>query len=167
MIAKLSSLQHINGNRYRESSGMYFDDFKVGDIIEHRPGRTITETDNTWMTLLSMNKHPLHFDKVYAAGTEFRQILVNSVVTFSIINGMTVDILSAKAIANLGWDNVKLPNPVFVGDTLYAESEILSVRSSKSRPAQGVIKIKTTGVKHDGLIVLTCERHFLVPKKTI
>lgn len=165
MKNKLTSLEYISQNRYRETSGMYYEDFIPGDIIEHNPGRTISETDNTWITLLSMNQHPLHFDAVYANETEFGSVLVNSVVTFAIVNGMTVRSLSAKATANLGWDNVKLMNPLFVGDTLYAESEILTIRPSKSRPSQGIIKVKTTGYKQNKMVVLTYERYFLVPRK--
>jgi itaconyl-CoA hydratase len=106
-------LVKINENHFRESNGFTLDDFNVGDIFEHRPGRTITETDNTWATLITVNQHPVHFDKEYASKTQFKKILVNSALTFSIVSGMTVNILSAKAIANLGWDRIRLPHPVF------------------------------------------------------
>ena len=155
----------IEKNRYRETNGLYFEDFVVGDIFEHRPGRTVTEIDNVWQSLINMNQCPLHIDDNYSQRTEFKKPLVSSLVTFCIINGMTVTTMSAKVIANLGWDKVRLTNPVFVGDTLYAESEILEVRESKSRPTQGIVKIKTIGIKQDGTIVMTCERTFLVPKK--
>ncbi len=112
----------IGSQRYRESFGRYYDDFNVGDVYEHRPGRTITESDNTWFTLLTMNTHPLHFDKVYAAKSEFRQPLVNSCLTLSMVVGMSVSDISQKAIGNLGWNDIKLTAPVFVGDTIYAES---------------------------------------------
>ena len=110
---------------------------RSGDVYEHRPGRTITETDNIWFTLLTMNTHPLHFDNAYAAKTEFEQPLVNSCLTLSIVAGMSVSDVSQKAIGNLGWNNIKLTAPVFVGDTIYAESEVLSKRESRVAPEPG------------------------------
>ena len=127
----------VGERRFRESYGRYLEDFEVGDTYEHRPGRTITESDNTWFTLLTMNQHPLHFDKEYGANTEFGQVLVNSCLTLSLVTGMSVSDVSQKTIANLGWTDVKLSGPVFVGDTIYAESEVLEVRPSKSRPEAG------------------------------
>ncbi|MDP6135424.1 MAG: MaoC family dehydratase [Arenicellales bacterium] len=156
--------KEIAPGRYRESYGRYFEDFEVGDIYEHRPGRTITETDNTWFTLLTMNTHPLHFDVEYAANTEFGRPLVNSALTLAIVAGMSVSDLSQKAIANLGWSDIRLTAPVFPGDTLYAESEVLSKRESKSRPTQGIVSARTTGMKAAGTVVMTYERSFLVPK---
>jgi len=152
-------------NRYRESFGRYLEDFKVGDVYEHRPGRTISEADNTWFTLLTMNQHPLHFDAAYCATTEFGKPLVNSCLTLAIVTGMSVSDLSQQAIANLGWDRVRLTAPVFNGDTIYAESEVLDVRVSKSRPAQGVVTVRTTGRKADGTVFMTYERSILVPKR--
>ena len=102
-----------------EASRMFYEDFEVGDIYEHWPGRTITETDNIWFTNLTMNTHPLHFDLNYAAQSEFGKPLVNSTFTIALVAGMTVSSTSQKAIANLGWEEIKLPAPVFVGDTLY------------------------------------------------
>ena len=134
-------------------------------INEHRPGRTITEADNTWFTLLTMNTHPLHFDAHYAKKTEFGRPLVNSALTLSIVAGMSVSDLSQKAIANLGWENIKLTAPVFAGDTLYAESEVLAKRESQSRPTQAIVSAPSTGVKADGTIVITYGRSFLVPKE--
>jgi itaconyl-CoA hydratase len=157
--------KEVAPNRYRESFGRYLEDFKVGDIYEHRPGRTITEADNTWFTLLTMNTHPLHFDAAYAAKTEFGRPLVNSCLTLSIVAGMSVTDLSQKAIANLGWDKVRLTAPVFSGDTIYAESEVLEVRDSKSRPNQGVVTVRTSGRKADGTVFMTYERSFLVPTR--
>ena len=113
----MQSHDQIGPQRYRESFGRYYDDFNVGDVYEHRPGRTITESDNTWFTLLTMNTHPLHFDKVYAAKSEFKQPLVNSCLTLSMVVGMSVSDISQKAIGNLGWNDIKLSAPVFVGDT--------------------------------------------------
>ena len=157
--------KEIGPQRYRESFGRYLEDFKVGDVYEHRPGRTLTETDNTWFTLLTMNKHPLHFDAAYAAKTEFGKPLMNSALTLAIVAGMSVSDISQKAIANLGWDKIKLTAPVFAGDTIYAESEVLEVRESKSRPTQGVVTVRTTGKKADGTVFMTYERSVLVPKR--
>lgn len=153
----------VGENRTRESAGRYYEDFEVGAIYEHRPGRTITEADNVWFTLLTMNQHPLHFDAAYAAGTEFKKPLVNSCLTLSIVTGMSVADVSAKAIANLGWSNVELTAPVFVGDTIYAESEVLSKRLSLSRPGQGLVTVRTRGLKSDGTVFLAFERTVLVP----
>lgn len=160
-------LTKTDDNTYVEDFGMYLEDFEAGMVIKHNPGRTITESDNTWMTLLSMNQHPIHFDAELAKQSEFKQRLVNSVVTFAIINGMTVSSISAKAIANLGWDKVRLPNPVFIGDTLYAQSEVLGVRRSKSRPGQGIVTILTTGTNQKGEVILTCERSALIPCREV
>ena len=155
----------VGPNRYRESFGRYFEEFRVGDVYEHRPGRTVSEADNTWFTLLTMNTHPLHFDAAYSAKTEFGQPLVNSCLTLAIVTGMSVSDLTQKAVANLGWDKIRLTAPVFAGDTLYAESEVLAARESGSRPTQGVVTVRTTGRKADGTVFLTFERSFLVPKR--
>ncbi|MFN3744406.1 MAG: MaoC family dehydratase [Hyphomicrobiaceae bacterium] len=161
----MQSHEAAGGRRYRETFGRYFDDFVVGDIYEHRPGRTITETDNIWFTLLTMNTHPLHFDVAYAAKSEFGRPLVNSCLTLSMVVGMSVSDLSQKAIANLGWNDIKLTAPVFVGDTLYAESEVLAKRESASRPTQGVVTVRTIGKKADGVAFISFERTMLVPKR--
>ena len=134
-------------------------------MYEHRPGRTITETDNTWFTLLTMNQHPLHFDKEYGAKTEFGKVLVNSCLTISLVTGMSVSDISQKTIANLGWDKVRLSGPVFVGDTLYAESQVLSKRESNSRPNQGIVSVETKGIKQDESVVISFERSMLIPFK--
>jgi len=157
--------REIGPNRYREDIGRYFEDFKVGAIYEHRPGRTINEADNSWFTLLTMNTHPLHFDAEYAAHSEFGKPLVNSCLTLSMVAGMSVSDTSQKAIANLGWTDIKMPHPVFVGDTLYAESEVLDKRESKSRPTQGIVSVRTTGKNQDGTVVMSYNRSFLVPKR--
>ncbi|MEK9721950.1 MAG: MaoC family dehydratase [Rhodospirillaceae bacterium] len=161
----VAEAKQVGPNRYRESYGRYLEDFQVGDVYEHRPGRTVTEADNTWFTLLTMNQHPVHFDAEYAAKSEFGKPLVNSCLTLSIVTGMTVSDTSQKAIANLGWTDIKMPAPVFVGDTLYAESEVLDKRESKSRPTQGIVTIRTVGKKQDGTVVMTYERAMLVPKR--
>ena len=157
--------KEVGKNRYREEIGRYFEDFHVGDVYEHRPGRTISEADNTWFTLITMNKHPVHFDANYAAKSEFGKPLVNSALTLSIVAGMSVSDTSQKAIANLGWNDIRLTAPVFIGDTLYAESEVLDKRESKSRPTQGIVTIRTTGKKADGAVFMTYERSMLIPKR--
>ena len=144
MVAKA---KEVGQQRYRESYGRYLEDFQVGDVYEHRPGRSITETDNTWFTLLTMNQHPLHFDREYGAKTEFGQVLVNSCLTISLVTGMSVSDISQKTIANLGWDKVRLTGPVFVGDTLYAESTVLAIRESGSRPNQGFVTVESRGAQ--------------------
>ena len=148
-----------------EQSGRHYEQFEVGNTYSHRPGRTISETDNTWFTLLTMNTHPLHFDKEYAKKSEFGQILVNSAFTVSLIVGMSVRDVSQNAIANLGWKEIRLPSPVFVGDTLYAESTVLEKRESKSRPNAGIVKVSTLGKKSDGTLVCDFERTMLIPKQ--
>ena len=161
----VAEAKEVGKNRYRESYGRYLEDFKIGDVYEHRPGRTISESDNTWFKLITMNQHPLHFDAAYAATSEWKKPLVNSALTLSIVTGMSVADISQKAIANLGWDKIKLTGPVFVGDTIYAESEVLEVRESKSRPTQGIVTVKTTGKTSEGLVFLTYERSVLIPKR--
>jgi len=155
----------VGGQRFRESYGRYLEDFNEGDIYEHRPGRSITESDNTWFTLLTMNQHPLHFDREYGAKSEFGQVLVNSCLTISVVTGMSVSDISQKTVANLGWDEVRLTGPVFIGDTLYAESRVLSIRESKSRPNQGIVTVETLGKKQDGTQVISFKRSMLIPKR--
>jgi len=161
----VSRAKEVGPRRYRESAGRHFEEFEIGDVYEHRPGRTLSEADNTWFTLLTMNQHPLHFDAAYGAATEFGRPLVNSCLTLAIVTGMSVADLSGKAIANLGWDNIRLTAPVFAGDTIYAESEVLAVRESKSRPTQGIVTVRTTGRKADGTVIMTFERSMLVPRR--
>lgn len=155
----------VGENRYREDYGRYYEDFAVGDVYEHRPARTVTQTDNTWFTLLTMNNHPLHFDDEYGQDTEFGRCLVNSCLTLSIVVGMSVSDVSYKTVANLGWDDVRLPNPVFAGDTLSAESEVVDKRVSESRPEDGIVTVRTTGYKQTGDPVIEFERTMLIPKR--
>ncbi len=155
----------VGKQRYRESYGRYFEDFEVGDVYEHRPGRTITEADNIWFSLLTNNQHPLHSDSVYGKKSEFGQCLVDSCITLSVVTGLSVSDVSAKAVANLGWDRVKLLAPVFAGDTIYAESEVLEKRASKSRPNQGVVTVRSTGKKGDGTICIVFDRTLLIPMR--
>jgi itaconyl-CoA hydratase len=145
--------------------GRYYEDFEVGDVYRHPLGRTITETDNIWFTLLTMNTNPIHFDAHFSAGTPFRRPLVDSTLTLAIVTGMSVTDTSQNAIANLGWTDIKLPNPVFNGDTIYAKSEVLSKRESGSRPYAGIVEIKTTGFKPDGTVVIEYNRTFLIYKR--
>lgn len=144
--------------------GRFFEDFEVGDVYEHALGRTITETDNTWFTLLTMNTNPIHVDGHYASRTEFGRKLVNSTLTLAIVTGISVQDVSQNAV-NLGWDYVKLPAPVFEGDTIYAYSEILATRPSGSRPNMGVVTFKTVGVNQDRETVLELKRSILVYKQ--
>jgi itaconyl-CoA hydratase len=161
----VSIAREIAPRRFRESYGRYYEDFTVGDVYEHRPGRTVSEADNTWFTLLTMNGHPLHFDAAYAAQSEFGRVVVNSCLTLAIVTGMSVADISQKAIGNLGWNNIRLLAPVFVGDTLYAESEVLAKRESATRPTQGIVTVRTTGRKAEGTVFMTYERTVLVPKR--
>ena len=148
---------------YQGASGRTYHDFEVGSTIRHKPGRTITETDNIWFTLLTMNTHPLHFDTEFAATSQFGQPLVNSCLTLSMVTGISVADISQGAIANLGWDNVKLKGPVFVGDTIYAETDVLDKRLSKSKPDQGIVSVRTRGFKSDGTVFMEFDRNILVP----
>ena len=145
--------------------GRDLEDFTVGDVYEHRPGRTVTQADNIHFSLLTMNRHPAHCDAAYSAGTEFGQELVNSTLTLAIVTGLTVDDVSARAVANLGWENVRLTAPVFVGDTLYARTKVLAVRRSQSRPGQGIVTTQTEGYRQDGTVVLSFRRISLVPAR--
>jgi itaconyl-CoA hydratase len=147
------------------AGGRYYEEFEVGATYKHRPGRTIGEADNTWFTLLTMNQHPVHFDAEYAKHTEFGRPLVVSTLTLSILVGMSVSDMSLKAIANLGWERITLPKPVFVGDTLYAESTVLEKRESKSRPDQGIVRIRTLGRNQRGEVVCEFDRSMLVMRR--
>jgi acyl dehydratase len=145
--------------------GRWLDDFRPGEVIAHWPGRTITEADNITFSLLTMNQHPLHCDHAFAARSEFGRPLVNSTLTLAIVTGMTVADISLNAIANLGWKEILLVAPVFPGDTIYARSEVLEVRESRSRPGQGVVTTRTEGFKADGTVFLSFERASLVPRQ--
>ena len=159
----VKGIKDLGNNRYRETFGRYFEDFEIGHIYEHRPGRTITQSDNTWFTLLTMNTHPLHFDEEYGKATEYGKTLVNSTFTVAVMVGMSVSDVSQKAIANLGWTDIVLPHPLFVGDTLYAESEVLEKRLSESRENCGIVTVKTTGTNQDGVVVASYKRSALIP----
>lgn len=148
----------------RRDAGLFFEDFVVGDVYEHGLGRTVTDADNIWFTLITMNQNPIHFDKAYAAKTEFKRLLVDSTFTMALVTGLSVNDLSRNAI-NLGWDEVRLPNPVFEGDTIYARSEILSTRESKSRPHMGIVSVKTIGYNQNDLVVIEFKRTIMVYKR--
>jgi len=152
------------GNVKQGWNGRFFEDFAAGDVYRSRLGRTITETDNIQFTMITNNTNQIHFNRHYASRTEFKKPLVNSALTLSVIAGLGVSDLSENGFA-LGWDYIKLPNPVFPGDTLYSESEVISVRESKSRPGQGVVKVRTRGVNQDGVVVIEYERSIMVWKK--
>ena len=147
-----------------EHAGRAFEDFEVGAVIRHPIGRTVSAADNRWSTLLAVNTNPIHFDTHYASQTEFGQILVNSPFVLALVTGLSVADISRYAV-NLGWDEVRLPAPVFEGDTIYAQTEILSTRESKSRPHMGIVEIRTTGFKQDGTVVMTFRRTILVYKR--
>jgi acyl dehydratase len=147
-----------------DAPGRVFEDFVVGDIYQHPIGRTVTQTDNIWFTLLTVNNNPIHFDTHYAAQTEFDRPLVDSTFTLALVTGLSVGDLSRNAI-NLGWDGVRLTHPVYEGDTIYAQSEVLSVRESKSRPHMGIVQVKTTGYTQDGTAVIEFTRTIMIPKR--
>ena len=161
----VQNVKQISEHRFRETFGRYYEEFNVGDIYEHRPGRTITETDNTWFTLLTMNTHPMHFDKEYAKASEFGKVIVCSPLTVALMVGMSVTDVSQKAVANLGWTDIRMTHPLFVGDTLYAESEVMEKRESKSRPGAGIVTVQTDGFNQDGKLVCSFSRTMLIAKR--
>lgn len=150
---------------YRGWPGRYLEDFVIGDVYEHALGRTISATDNAWFSLLTQNTAPVHVDHHYAARTHFGRPLVNSCLTLAVVTGQSVSDVSQNVMANLAWDEVRLPNPVFDGDTLYSSSEVLAVRPSRSRADVGVVTVRTTGVNQDGVAVITFRRTVLVYRR--
>jgi acyl dehydratase len=142
-----------------------FEDFEVGQVIRHTTGRTIIPADNIWFTLLTNNTNPIHFDVEYAKKTEFKRPLVNSCFTLALTVGLSVQDISRNAI-NLGWETIELPHPVFDGDTLYAQTEILDKRESKSRPHMGIVWVKTLGYNQEGTVVIRLKRSIMVYKKS-
>jgi acyl dehydratase len=145
--------------------GRFFEDFTVGDIYQHPLGRTVTTTDNLWFTLLTQNTAPIHFDHHYAAQTAFGRPLVDSTFTLALVTGQSVTDISQNVFANLGWDEVRLPQPVFEGDTIYSQSEVLAARESASRPEVGIVTVRTTGYNQDGVVVVTFSRTIMVYKR--
>src|SRR5437764_1374611 len=145
--------------------GRFFEDVEVGDVYQHPLGRTVTTTDNIWFTLLTQNTAPIHFDQHYAAQTEFGRPIVDSTFTLALVTGQSVTDVSQNVFANLGWDEVRLPNPVFEGDTIYSRSEVLEVRASKSRPNVGIVAVRTTGFNQRGEPVITFKRTVMVYRR--
>jgi itaconyl-CoA hydratase len=146
-------------------TGRVYEDFEVGDIYEHPLGRTVLSSDNIWFTLLTQNTNPVHFDHAYASKTEFGRPLVNSTLTLALVTGQSVSDLSQNAVANLGWDEIRLPSPVFEGDTIYSWSAVLEKRESNSRPNAGIVRVKTTGVNQEGVVVIEFKRTFMVYRR--
>jgi acyl dehydratase len=146
-------------------TGRVYEDFEVGDIYEHPLGRTIVSADNIWFTLLTQNTNPIHFDHAYAGRTEFGRPLVNSTLTLALVTGQSVGDLSQNAIANLAWDEIRLPNPVFEGDTIYSQSVVLEKRESRSRPGAGIVRVETTGINQNGVVVIEFKRTFMVYRR--
>jgi acyl dehydratase len=145
-------------------TGRVYEDFEIGDLYRHPLGRTITQADNIWFTLLTVNPNPIHFDAHYASQTEFGRPLVNSAFTLALVMGLSVTDLSQNGV-NLGWDEIRLPHPVFEGDTLYAQSEVLEKRESKSRPHMGIVRFKTLGFNQHGAVVIEFRRTILAYKR--
>ncbi len=145
--------------------GRYYEDFEVGDVYRCPLGRTVMETDNVWFTLLTLNTNQIHFNTEYAKRTEFGKRLVDSTFTFALVTGMSVSDLTMNSVANLGWDEIRLPNPVFEGDTIYEESEVLSKRESKSRPYAGIVTVQTKGLNQKNETVIHFKRTFMVYKQ--
>lgn len=145
--------------------GRFYEDFEVGDRYEHRLGRTLTDADNTWFTLLTMNTNPIHVDHHFSKDTPFGKPLVNSTLTLAVVTGISVSDISENAIANLGWTDVTLPNPVFAGDTIYARTDVLGKRESSSRSNAGIVEVRTEGYNQDGKIVIAYKRTFMVYRK--
>lgn len=146
-------------------NGRFFEDFKVGDIYYHSAGKTVTTTDNQWFTLLTQNSAKIHVDSIYAAQTEFGKPIVVSSFTLALVTGQSTSDLSMNVMANLGWDNVRMPAPVFEGDTIYSRSKILAARDSKSRAAVGIVTAASEGFNQDGTIVLSFTRSFMVYRR--
>ncbi|TDD27896.1 MaoC family dehydratase [Kribbella turkmenica] len=146
------------------AGGRYLEDFEVGAVYRCPVGRTITETDNTWFTLLTNNTNQIHFNEDYASRTPWGRCLVNSALTLSVVAGLGVADFSANGFA-LGWDEIKLPHPVFAGDTLYSMTEVLEVRPSESRPEQGIVRVRTTGLNQDGVAVIEYVRSAMIWKR--
>ena len=145
--------------------GRFYEDFDVGDVFRSRFGRTVTETDNLWFTCLTMNTNPMHFDAPYAEATRFKRLLVNSTFTVALVTGMSVPDTSENAAANLSWTDIELPNPVFAGDTIWVESEVLEKRESRTKPNVGIVGIRTRGVNQDGVVVVEFRRTFMIYRR--
>jgi acyl dehydratase len=146
--------------------GRLFEDLEPGDVFRSRLGRTVTDTDNAWFTMLTLNTNQLHFNAAYAERTRWGRQLVNSCLTLSIVSGLSVADTSENTIANLSWTDIRLPKPVFAGDTLWAESEVLETRASRSDPTIGIVSIRTRGLNQNGEVVIEFLRAFMLPRRT-
>lgn len=146
--------------------GKYFDELEVGQVIEHRLGRTITEMDNVLFSALTMNPQPLHLNEDFASRTEFGRRIVNGIFTLGLAVGLTVaDLTEGTLVANLGYDNVRHPHPMFHGDTLYVTTEVIDKRESRSRPGQGIVRFRHIGRNQHGTVVIEFERTALMVKR--
>jgi itaconyl-CoA hydratase len=145
--------------------GRFFEDFTVGDVYQHPLGRTVSATDNSWFTLLTQNTARLHFDTHYAAQTPFGRPLVNSTFVLSLVTGQSVTDVSQNVVANLAWDRIQLPHPVFEGDTIYSRSTVLETRPSGSRAYAGIVSVHTFGFNQDGVTVISFDRTLMVYRR--
>jgi itaconyl-CoA hydratase len=150
----------------KEWRGRFLEDFSPGDVFRSRLGRTISEADNTWFTCLTMNTNQVHFNTVFAEKTRFGRLLVNSCLTLALVTGLSVPDTSENGTANLAWTDISLPSPVFVGDTLFAESEVVDVRASKTNPSVGIVSLRTRGVNQDGVVVIEYRRTFMCYRRS-
>lgn len=153
---------HAAPKRWR---GRFYEDFETGDVFASRLGRTVSDTDNTWFTALTMNTNQLHFNEAFAQRTRFGRPLVVSTLTLAVVVGLSVADTSENAVANLSWGDILLPNPVYAGDTLWAESEVVSLRESRSNPEVGIVSIRTRGINQRREVVIEFRRTFMVPKR--
>src|SRR6267142_52835 len=142
--------------------GRSYEELRVGAVYRSRFGRTVLEADNVWFTLLTLNTNPIHFDAQYAATTEWGRPLVDSTFTLALVTGLSVTDVSEQAV-NLGWREVRLPAPVFAGDTIRAETEVIEKRESKSRAGQGIVTVRTRGLNQGDEVVIDFERTIMVP----
>jgi itaconyl-CoA hydratase len=145
--------------------GRFYEDLEIGDVYRSAIGRTISEVDNTWFTTLTMNTNQNHFNAEFAGGTRFGRLLVNSCLTLSVVTGLSVRDTSENAAANLAWEDVRMPHPVYVGDTLWAESEILTKRTSQTRPSIGIVSLRTRGINQRGETVIEFGRSYMLYRR--
>lgn len=162
----LSILMSDTEGAPKEWAGRFLEDLDVGDIFRSRLGRTITEADNIWFTCLTMNTNQMHFNNYYAERSRFGKALVNSTLTLALVTGLSVPDLSENAVANLSWDKIRLVNPVYVGDTLWSESEVLHVRSSKTNPEVGIVNVRTRGINQRGETAIEFLRTIMLPLRS-
>ena len=147
------------------NEGMFYEDFEVGRIYAHRMGRTMIEADNAWLTLIALGINQVHFNDYYSAQPPFKKPIIASPFTLAVVTGLSAAEFGQNTMANLGWNEVKLPNPVFVGDTIYARSKVTGKRESASRPYAGIVNLDTEGFNQDGTIVMTFSRNLMAYKR--